>query len=373
MILTILILVLFILYSFLMLFYYSAWKSFPDYSGHMETNNVKVSIVIAARNEEDNIGKLLQALQSQSYQKDFIEIIVIDDHSTDRTAEIIYQHAMANVRVIRLQDDQLNSYKKKAIETGIQAANGELIVTTDADCIPPYNWLNTIAGFYSQKKPVFIAAPVALTIDSTILQIFQGLDFITLQGITAASVHKKYHAMCNGANLAYPRKIFFEVNGFDGIDNIASGDDMLLMHKIANKYPPDVYYLKNRDAIVMTRPMETWKEFFNQRIRWASKATYYQDRKIFWVLLLVYLMNLSFLFLLIAGFWNYNFWIWLAVLWVAKTIVEFPLVYSVASFFSQRSLLKYFFFFQPLHIFYTIIAGWLGQFGSYEWKGRKVK
>jgi poly-beta-1,6-N-acetyl-D-glucosamine synthase len=356
-----------------MLFYYSAWKAFPEYSRQIETKNLKISIVIAARNEEKNIGKLLQALQTQTYQKEYFEIIIVDDHSTDRTAEIIYKYGLANLRVIRLQEDQLNSYKKKAIETGIHSATGELIVTTDADCIPTNEWLKTLAGFYYEKKPVFIAAPVTLAIDSTILQIFQGLDFISLQGITAASVYKKYHSMCNGANLAYPRKIFFEVSGFDGIDNIASGDDMLLMHKIAKKYPQDVYYLKNRDAIITTKPMESWKDFLNQRIRWASKATYYQDRKIFWVLLLVYLFNLSFLLLLIAGFWNYYFWISMTILWGAKTIVEIPLVYSVASFFSQKSLLKYFFFFQPLHIFYTIIAGWLGQFVSYEWKGRKVK
>lgn len=369
----ILIILLFVLYAFLMLFYYRAWQSFPEYSSQVEIQNPKISIIIAARNEERTIGKLLHALKAQTYAIDLFEIIVVDDHSTDRTAEVIYQHAMENLRVIQLQNNQLNSYKKKAIETGINAAAGELIVTTDADCMPSENWLKTIAVFHYQNKSVFIAAPVVLAINSSILQIFQGLDFITLQGITAASVYKKYHTMCNGANLAYPRKIFFEVNGFAGIDEIASGDDMLLMHKIAKKYPEHVYYLKSKDAIVMTKPMETWKEFFNQRIRWASKATFYQDKKIFWVLLLVYLFNLTFLFLLVAGFWNYYYWLWLVVLWVTKTIVEFPLVYSVASFFSQRSLLKYFFFFQPLHIFYTIIAGLLGQFGSYEWKGRKVK
>jgi len=119
--------------------------------------------------------------------------------------------------------------------------------------------------------------------------------------------------------------------------------------------------------------MKTWWEFFNQRIRWASKATFYDDKKIFWVLLLVYLFNFSFLVLLIAGIWNLKFLVFFLLLWVAKTIIELPFVYSVAKYFNQQSLLKYFFFFQPLHIAYTIIAGWLGQFRKYEWKGRRVR
>ena len=179
--------------------------------------------------------------------------------------------------------------------------------------------------------------------------------------------------MCNGANLAYQKKAFEEVNGFEGIDNIASGDDMLLMHKIWKKFPGKVHYLKSKKAIVSTRPMKTWKEFFNQRIRWASKARSYRDPKIVLIMLLVYLFNLSFLILFLTGFWLHVLWYYAIALLIAKTIVEFPFVYSIANFFSKRSLLKYFIFFQPLHIVYTVIAGWLGQLGKYEWKDRKVK
>jgi cellulose synthase/poly-beta-1,6-N-acetylglucosamine synthase-like glycosyltransferase len=179
--------------------------------------------------------------------------------------------------------------------------------------------------------------------------------------------------MCNGANLAYEKRIFNEVAGFTGIDNIASGDDMLLMHKISSKYPERIHYLKSKQAIVASLPMQTWKDFFDQRIRWSSKARFYDDKRIFWVLLLVYLFNLSFLVLLVAGSWFHVLWVYAGILWIAKTIIEFPFVYSVASFFDKTSLLKYFFFFQPLHIAYTIMAGLLGQFGKYEWKGRKVR
>ncbi|MGH2552972.1 MAG: glycosyltransferase, partial [Chitinophagaceae bacterium] len=299
------------------------------------------------------------------------EIIVVDDHSTDGTAGIVQQYPL--VKLIKLIDDNLNSFKKKAIETGIAASGSNLIITTDADCIPARNWLRTIASFKEEKESVLIAAPVVFECNSTILQVFQAVDFMVLQGITGAVVHKKALSMCNGANLAYERKVFYDLNGFSGIDQIASGDDMLLMHKIAKQHTDKIHYIKSKDAIVSTLPMKSWKDFFNQRIRWSSKATYYADKRIILVLLLVYSFNLSFLALAIAGFYDNQYWYYLAVLWPLKSIVEFPFVFSVSTFFGKQSLMKYYFFLQPLHILYVIVSGLFGQFGKYEWKGRKVK
>ena len=358
-------------YSILILYYWQSWKAIPEFKASVPATDIIISVIIPARNEKENIGLLLTALQKQNYPEHLTEIIVVDDHSTDGTASVAQQFSF--VKLVQLKEDNINSYKKKAIETGIAATTGELIVTTDADCIPPANWLKTIAACKEEYNAVFIAAPVVFSTNNSLLQVFQSLDFLVLQGITAASVHKKIHSMCNGANLAYEKKAFEAVNGFSGIDTIASGDDMLLMHKIASQYPGQIHYLKTNDAIVTTSPMKTWREFFNQRIRWASKAKKYDDKRITAVLLLVYIFNLSFLVLLVAGFWCYYYWLYFAGLWIAKTIIEWPFVSSVAGFFDKKPLMKYFFFFQPLHIFYTIFSGLLGQFGKYEWKGRKVK
>jgi cellulose synthase/poly-beta-1,6-N-acetylglucosamine synthase-like glycosyltransferase len=179
--------------------------------------------------------------------------------------------------------------------------------------------------------------------------------------------------MCNGANLAYTKQAFASVDGFKGIDKVASGDDMLLMHKIWEKNPGRVRYLKAKKAIVLTAPMHTWKQFFWQRIRWASKTMYYDDQRIFAVLLFIYLFNLIFPLLLVAGFWNFNYWLVALIYWACKTVIEFPFAYNVAQFYGQKRLLRYFFFFQPAHIFYTISIGLLSQFGKYEWKGRRTK
>lgn len=373
-ILLLIVIVLFVLYAILVLYYWRSWQSVPV----VELSNTStpdyittVSVIIPARNEQENIGTLLKALERQTYPSLLLEIIVVDDHSTDNTASIV--KTFENVTLVQLQDDNLNSYKKKAIEKGIAAATGELIVTTDADCLPPVQWIETLVAFKEKNNAVFIAAPVSITCNSSLLQLFQSMDFMVLQGITGAVVSKQQLTMCNGANLAYTKKAFEQVNGFTNIDHIASGDDMLLMYKIANAFPGRVHYLKSPEAIVSTQPALTWKAFFQQRIRWASKAGQYEDKRFFPVLLLVYLVNISFFLLLIAGFVNSVLWLWLPILLVFKTLVESPLFISVARFFHKEWTIRLFLFFQPLHIFYTIISGLFGQFGKYEWKGRRVR
>lgn len=371
MLLLIITIILFIAYTILIFYYWKAWTEIPGYTISSTACTTSVSVIIPARNEEENIGRLLTALNDQAYPKELLQIIVIDDHSIDNTASIVRE--FGGVTLLQLTDDKLNSYKKKAVETGITAATGQLIVCTDADCWCDKNWLLSLVSLYEREKPVFIAAPVAIECNTNLVQVFQAYDFAVLQGITGASVYRNIHSMCNGANMAYERKVFHEVNGFAGIDSIASGDDMLLMYKIWKRYPDRVRYLKSKEAIVYTQPVKTWKEFFNQRIRWASKASKYNDKRLFPVLLLVYFLNLSFPAMLVAGFWNYQYWLYLLGLWIAKTFIEFPFVQSVSRFFDKGYLMKYFFFLQPLHIVYTIVSGLFGQFGVYEWKGRRVK
>ncbi len=179
--------------------------------------------------------------------------------------------------------------------------------------------------------------------------------------------------MCNGANLAYTKKAFNEVDGFKDIDNIASGDDMLLMHKIQKAHPGKIKFLKSPDVIVETQPAGNLKEFMNQRIRWASKADKYTDPKIVFVLLLVYIFNVWILITGVSSFFSHTSFYLFLILLILKTAVELFFLYPVAKFFSKQKLLWWFIPAQPFHIIYTIVAGWLGKFGSYTWKGRRVK
>ncbi len=371
---------LLLIYACLIIYYRKSWLQIPVYNKQLPFGNLlstTISVIIPARNEEINIGACLASVTNQSYPKDLFEVIVVDDFSTDRTSIITKSFEDANVSLLPLKDlipeEEINSYKKKAIEVAVSKAKGELIITTDADCIVQKQWLEIIASFYETYHPVFIAAPVAYYGDNNFLKIFQSLDFMTLQGITGASVHKKFHNMCNGANLAYEKKAFFEVGGFKGIDNIASGDDMLLMHKIFERYPERVLFLKSREAIVQTKPAVILKDFINQRIRWASKADKYTDKKITAVLLLVYFFNVWILIISILSIFYPGLFFWVIGVVVAKIIVELFFLYPVAQFFKKEKLLWWFPVAQPFHILYTVVAGWLGKFGSYKWKERKVK
>lgn len=375
------------LYCWLILFYRQSWLKIKDFTSapNIEAlNPVFISVIIAARNEEKNIGSCLFSIIKQTYPENSFEIIVVNDHSSDGTVSVVNSFKKSNIKIINLEDFTgatiLNSYKKAAIELAIGMAKGNLIVTTDADCVVTRKWLETIAAFYSEYDPIFIAAPVVysnpLTSDSTflrLLKIFQSLDFLSLQGITAASVSTRFHNMCNGANLAYTKRVFEKVNGFEGIDGIASGDDMLLMHKIQRVYPDKVGFIKSTNVIVETQPVNSFKEFMNQRIRWASKADKYTDPKITLVLLLVYFFNLWILICGVCSVFSLRYFYVFIPLLLAKTIAELYFLFPVATFFDRRKLLWWFFPAQPFHIFYIVVAGWLGKFGSYQWKERNVK
>ncbi|MEO6582687.1 MAG: glycosyltransferase [Ferruginibacter sp.] len=375
--------VLLLLYGGLLFYYRAGWLAIPQFKdAALIKDPVFITVIVAARNEEDNLPALLQCLKDQTYPTNNFEVIIVNDHSTDNTEKVLKNFPLQNLQLINLADhvgQKINSYKKKAIEIAVAQSKGELIVTTDADCKVPPQWLQTIAGFYAEKKPGMIVMPVAIRNNGTGLGLFQSIDFMTLQGITGGAVNKDFHPMSNGANLAYTKQIFNEVNGFSGVDAIASGDDMLLMNKILKLQPGSIQYLKSTNVTVQTEPMKTVSDFMNQRIRWASKSGNYGDAKIMWVLGLVYILNVLLLvFAVMIAFgisWQKPLSplvAWL-ILITFKTLGELFFLHPVATFFKKENELWLFPLLQPFHIVYTVVAGWLGMFGSYRWKERKVK
>jgi biofilm PGA synthesis N-glycosyltransferase PgaC len=332
----------------------------------------KISVVIPARNEEQNIGPCLDTMLMQDYPSSLTEIIVANDHSTDQTAAIV-QSKGVTLLAMEAQPEGTVAFKKAALTAAIASADGDIIVSTDADCLAPESWLSTLIYTKQSTNAVLVAAPVRMPYGKSFLSKFQSLDFAILQGITAASLHEGFHSMGNGANLAYDKAAFNVVKGFSGVDDIASGDDMLLVHKIRTQFPGRVAYAFSPDAIVDTKPEPDWKSFFRQRIRWASKARKYQDKQIFRVLLLVYAMNLSVFVMMCFSFSGITAFSLCILILLYKTIVEWGFVYRVLRFFKLQQLMPWFPVFQPFHVAYTVISGLFGQTGSYQWKGRQVK
>lgn len=374
--------ILTILYALLLMAYrywFSLNKVFEqDMNKHFLAYPIRFTIVIPARNEALNIKACLDSILAQDYPVEFFEVIVIDDFSEDDTAFIVKAigHDHPNVQLLSLADyfnqGEMNSFKKKAIEKAVSKAKGEWVVTTDADCIVPKQWLSLYNAYIQQNLPdnklVFIAAPVMFMKEKGVLNEFQILDFLALQGITAAAVGAGKHSMSNGANLAFEKSAFIAVGGYQGVDQIASGDDMFLMHKMKVTLSSRIGYLFHPGAIVLTKAMATWKDFIMQRIRWSSKARYYDDHSIFWVLLLVYLYNLSFLLLLVVGAYRS-----LLITIAFKIFFEMFFLEPVTQFYKMPGQLRYFPLYQPLHVAYTLVAGLFGQVKTYTWKGRQVK
>ena len=366
-------------YVGLMIAYRYGWATQPEHIVNKQyVPHTKISVIIPARNEAANIGACVSALLQQQYPEQLYEVIVVDDHSDDDTATMVTAIADKRVRCLRLADylpagGAVNAYKKAAITAGVTASVGELIVTTDADCIAPEMWLRHIAALYEQEQPVMIVAPVVYKTNNSLVQVFQHIDFMSMQGITAAAHQLRLGNMSNGANLSFRKSTFEQVGGYEGIQHLASGDDYLLMMKMNKILPQSISYLKSVHATVSTLPQPDWKGFLQQRIRWASKSGKYNDARLTGILMLVYFFNVLLLVLAVGAVFSKVLLTLVVVIYVVKVIIELCFLIPVARFFGSSRVLWFFPFLQPLHILYIVIAGFLGFMGDYEWKGRRVK
>ena len=177
--------------------------------------------------------------------------------------------------------------------------------------------------------------------------------------------------MCNGANLAYEKKVFEGVGGFSGIDKQPSGDDVMLMMKIAKQHPKRVHFLKSIDALISTQPEKTFPGLFQQRLRWLSKGTAFPNWKVSAVLVFSWLFNFSILINFIAGFFVQEIWLVAGISVLIKIVVELPLLLSGFSFFGKSKLIWIVLPAQLMHILYVVIVGGMSRFYQYNWKGRK--
>lgn len=362
-----------LLYGGLIYYFKTGWEAIPEEptSAPEQEDLPKVAIIIPARNEEQNIGNLLQALAAQSYPLNKMEVLVIDDHSTDGTVSVVSQFPFS--KSILLEEEGIVAYKKKALEKGVANTNADWILCTDADCVPTKDWVLTMVKSLTSRQTSFLAAPVYLQNNGSLLGRFQTLDFLVLQGITGAGLQLRWIYMANGANLGYPRFIFEAVKGYEGNEKLASGDDFFLLHKIKEQNSSQIFYLKDQRAIMQTTAMPDWSSFIQQRIRWASKSPYYTDLALKGVLVSVWLYNALLFVCAFITLISPTSGILLLAVWFCKTIVEWPFVSSVARFFDHRIKLLEFFLLQPLHVLYITGTGLLGLQGSYEWKGRRVR
>jgi len=335
--------------------------------------HTKVTVIVPARNESENIIGCLEKLVNQRYPSEFLDIIVVDDCSTDDTLFLVKDFISRNPqkRISLLVLTEANSsFKKQAISEAVKVASGDLIVTTDADCVMSSEWISSIVHIYESSNAVMIAGPVCFIKQGNIFSKIQELEFLSLIASGAATMNIGLPTMCNGANLAYEKKAFLEVGGFETNKKFASGDDVFLMHKMKKELHRKIRFIKCLDAVVETKPTKTFKSFLNQRKRWASKSRGYKDIATIITALIVILTNLTILTCFVLSFFSSTFLLLFLICFLLKFSIDFPVLFGICSFMKKEKLMYLYIPVQLIYPFYIVLTGISGLFGSFVWKDR---
>ncbi len=341
---------------------------------------IPVSVIIAVRNEEEGIIELLQDINKQDYPHTCLEVIVINDHSTDRTASLVTAYmAEANylLHLLNLSEylpDPLpqNNYKKKAIELAVGMATGKLIITTDGDCRVGEKWISTIACAFTKMDAKVVSGLVTFYGEKNLFEKLQTIEFASLVASGAAALALGIPVMCNGANMAYSREAFLEVGGYANTASTASGDDIFLLQKIDETYPGKSLFLKSKEAIVYTRAKENWSEFLQQRKRWAGKWNSYQDKRTTYLAIFIFISNFSLLaalVLMMPGYYPLSMFL---IQIIIKFSVEFVFLTSVLRYLNKQQFIGLIILLQCIYFLYVSFFGLLSQKKGYSWKGRNL-
>lgn len=362
-------------YVLLMIIITWGWFRMPVYSGSADAG-LKVSVIVPVRNEEQRLAALVNDMMAQNYPKKDFELIFVDDHSADRTKQVIHSfievYSWEGIHYISLADFPGREGKKAAIETGVEKASGALIVTTDADCRFPKTWLSTIAAYYQAHKPKMMLAPVRMNPGNSLFGNLQSLEFTSLVAASAGSASAGFPLLANGANLAFEKEAFLQAGGYSSNKHYPSGDDIFLLQSIRQHFGAKaVHYIKSRDALVSTPALTGFKEFMNQRLRWVSKNKGYRDINVLASGAIVYAVNVLLPLLLVAGFFNVLAWKAALIWFIVKLVMDFPVLAGVTSFSGIGKTVMLLPFMEILNSVYTAFIGIAGVFLPYEWKGRK--
>lgn len=334
-----------------------------------------VSIIVPFRNEEKNILNTYASITAQDYPQEKFEIIFLNDSSDDNSLQLLENLTKKeNVFVYSVPKDySANAHKKRAIRFGIEKCTGEIIVTTDADCIHQKDWLKDLLKFMD-KETGFISGPVEFISNNTLFSEIQRLEFAGLVISGAGLIGSGNPIICNAANIAYRKKAFDEVGGFTYQMNLSSGDDELLMQKIHRDTDYLIKFAMDKNAIVSTEANPTIKDFYHQRKRWASKGLFYGDNLLLIKLVLIFLFYLSLIIQPILGFViSTKFLVTFIISFFFKISAEYLVLKKGTDLLFDPRILKLFLITEILQVPYILVSGFMGMFGNLVWKERKIK
>jgi len=353
------------IYILFVLFFITGLKRIPSTNTDQhEISWPSVSIVIAARNEEENLPFLIQDLNQLEYPTDKLEIIIVNDRSADNTWSLIQRAESQNECITGISVDRLENMtpKKHALSKGIESSSGDIILSTDADCRLPTRWIKSMVSLINEDNGVIIGAS-SIQADSSFAH-YQLVDFLALVSANAGASGWGFSWSGTGQNIAYKRSCFNDINGFEPVKDRISGDDVYLVQSIGKKY--GCQFNADPQSFVLTRPTGSIFQFVNQRIRWSSNSRFAAQVDLFFLFFLLnaFALNTSLLFSLFFPL----FYTILPIIFAIKFFGDALVIYSGASILRvsfPSIMLILWSLIQPIYI---PIVGLGGLIGKFSWK-----
>ena len=378
MILNLVLIIIFILllahYIFFLMKILSGLKKLKT-SEASSTHEDFISVIIPFRNEEKNILANLKSIEAQDYPDEKYEVIYINDSSEDNSLKLLQDNKIAdNIKVLSVPEKfSENAHKKRAVRYGIENSSGKILANTDADCVHEKKWLSSLISNLDEETG-FVSGPVEFIDNETFFSKIQKLEFAGLIITGAGLIGAGRPTICNAANIAYRKNVFDDVGGFKDQMDLSSGDDELLMQKIAKDTDYKVRFSIAKNSIVKTHSNRSVTEFYHQRKRWASKGLFYGDKNLIIKLLLIYFFYVGLVFqpilaIMLSGY----FFLSLIASLLLKSIFEYLILTRGRKILFNNLSLKPFVIAELLQVPYIIIAGIVGAFGNLKWKERKIK
>lgn len=334
------------------------------------TYHPSVSILVAARNEAGRIRPTLDALRSLIYAGS-LEIIFIDDHSDDGTAAILHDTHPGHFLILKNEGHG----KRAALQTGLQSAAGEIILLTDADCLPDPNWVTAMTAPFADQKTHWISGSVVACPADNLVSRYDALEWQGLLVLTGSGFALDNPVLAQGANIAFRQISFEQIARKATLPNRASGDDVFLLAEFLRCYPEGCKFQSDPLALVRTLAAGSWAQFIAQRLRWTSKSRHLHP--IYGLAPMALTFVISFLFLVIPVFWIKTTdslrYLWFLPIG-CKLVADYRLLSSGWKMTGDIPDMKTYMLSVFIHPAVVVFTGLVGPLRSrYLWKGRQVR
>ena len=331
--------------------------------------NISYSIIVPFRDEIENLKHIYSDLLDLNFDEQRLEVIFIDDHSSDGSFEWLNKCDMPDNFKL-LASSKMG--KKQALIKAITIATGSFIVTTDADCKLNPLWIKSIDETIGSNNPKLLIQPVITKFNSSLVNQFQYYDSLSLLGINMAVYQiQKFPSLASGANLIFQKEAFNRFEPFKDNVHIASGDDMFMLKSFIKHDPNSITLNYTSENLVVTRSENSWIKLLKQRMRWAGKMKRFNNTTSFYLGLLSVTIQVILIVLFILSVWHQKIYLFLLI-WLIKSVVDYMFFRKTAQCVGQKVKLFNVFILEPVYMIFVPLIVILSLFKSPKWKGRKI-